>query len=157
MTPEYRDARIECSERYLVEIRDLALKHRAKEMYVKMLEEDASSIGGVDYRRVLVSAPPNFDKLPNSVINLIEMKREAEAMMEDYTAMKRDAVRRLDEMDGTYGRLLQLYYTSAFPWATVAEAMNYSEDWCKHMRPDALCEFYDYLPHTYRMPEQPAV
>ena len=157
MTPEYRELRISCAERYLREVRNLAVKHRVKEMYVRSLYEDASGVGGVDYTRVLVSQMPNLDKVPNSVANLIEMKREAELLMEDYTAMKQEAVRLLDEMDGTYGRLLSLYYVTALPWICVAEALNYSEDWVKPMRPDALCEFYDYLPHAYRMPEQPAI
>lgn len=157
MTPEYREARIEHSLRYLKEVRDLAVRHRVKEMYVKSLEEDASSVGGIDYRHVVAGQMPNIDKVPNSVANLIEMKREAEEMMEEYSELKREAVRLLDEMDGTYGRLLSLYYVTALPWIAVAEALNYSEDWVKHMRNDALCEFYDYLPHVYRMPEQPAI
>lgn len=157
MTPEYRDLRIQCAERYLREIRDLAVRHRATDAYIRSLYEDAEGVAGIDYTRDLVSAPPGIDRLPNSVALLIEMKQQAEQDAADYFERKRDARARLDEMDGTYGRLLMLRYVTVLPWVRVAEALNYSEDWCKHICPDALCEFYDYIPHTYRAPGQPAV
>lgn|GEM_PF-3396644 len=153
MTPEYREARIECAEKYLKEIQSLAVKHRATIEYIRSLEEDAQGVGGIDYSRVLVQTSPTPDAIPNSVALLIEMKREAEADAAEYFERKRDARRRLDEMDGTYGRLLMLYYVTVLPWARVAEVLNYSEDWCKHMRPDALCEFYDHLPNDMKLGE----
>lgn len=157
MTPEYKQARVDCSLRYLSEVRELAIKHRANDLYIKSLYEDAQGIGGIDYTRDLVSATKTPDKLPNSVVNLIEMKAEAEALAEEYTARKREARALLDQMDGTYGRLLLLRYCTVLPWSRVAEALNYREDYCRAMRNDALCEFYDFLPHAYRMPEQPAI
>lgn len=157
MTPEYREARIEHARRYLAEVRDLAVRHRANDAYIRSLVQDAEGVGGIDYSRAVVSASAPTDRLPNSVANLIEMKREAEADAVAYTERKREARRLLDEMDGTYGRLLMLRYVTALPWVRVADVLNYSEDWCKHMEPDALCEFYDWLPHAYRMPEQPAI
>lgn len=157
MTPEYREAIIECSLKYLTEIRDLAVKHRATIEYIRSLEDDAQGIGGIDYTKDFVSNSPTADKLPNSVILLIEMKREAETDAAEYFERKRDARRRLDEMDGTYGRLLLLKYVTVLPWVRVAEALNYSEEWCRHMRNDALVAFYDYLPTEYKMPEQHAI
>ena len=157
MTPEYREARIECSKKYLEEVSDLVSKHRANDEYIRSLYEDAAGVGGIDYSKVMVSGTHEFDKLPNSVQNLVDMKELAEVDAADYTERKRDARDRLNEMDGTYGRLLLLRYVTVLPWKRVADVLNYSEDWCKHLLPDALCEFYDYLPHTYRMPEQPAV
>ena len=157
MTPEYREARIEHSLRYLKEVRDLAVKHRATEAYIRSLYEDAEGVGGIDYTRDLVKVSPTADKMPNSVALLIEMKQDAEADAEEYFRLKRQARALLDEMDGTYGRLLMLRYVTVLPWARVADVLNYSEDYCRAMRNDALCEFYDYLPHVYRLPEQPAV
>lgn len=157
MTPEYRQARIDCSLSYLQEIRDLAVKHRATEAYIRSLYEDAEGVGGIDYSRDIVSTSPSADMIPNSVALLVEMRRDAEADAEGYFERKREARRLLDEMDGTYGRLLMLRYVTVLPWARVADVLNYSEDYCRAMRNDALCEFYDYLPHVYRMPEQPAV
>lgn len=157
MTPEYREARIACAERYLLEVRDLAVKHRANEAYIRSLEEDAKGIGGVDYSRVVVTTSPTPDAIPNSVANLIEMKREAEADAAEYFERKREARSLLDRMDGTYGRLLMLRYVTVLPWVRVADVLNYDEGYCRNMRGDALCEFYDYLPHAYRMPEQPAI
>lgn len=157
MTPEYRELRIECAQRYLEEVRNLAVKHRANDAYIKSLYEDAEGVGGIDYSRVMVSTMPGLDRIPNSVANLIDMKREAEADAEEYTARKREARRLLDEMDGTYGRLLLLRYVTVLPWARVADVLNYDEGYCRNMRADALCEFYDYLPHAYRVPEQPAM
>ena len=157
MTPEYRQLRIDCSLRYLTEVRDLAVRHRANDAYIRSLHEDAQGIGGIDYTRDLVSQMPNIDKLPNSVALLVEMKAEAEADAQEYFARKREARALLDDMDGTYGRLLLLRYATVLPWKRVAEVLNYSEDWCRHMLPDALCEFYDFLPTDYRMPEQPAI
>lgn len=157
MTPEYRQARIDCSLSYLQEIRDLAVKHRATEAYIRSLYEDAEGVGGIDYSRDIVSTSPSADRIPNSVALLVEMRRDAEADAEGYFERKREARRLLDEMDGTYGRLLMLRYVTVLPWARVADVLNYSEDYCRAMRNDALCEFYDYLPHVYRMPEQPAV
>lgn len=157
MTPEYRELRVECSLRYLEEVRDLAVKHRATVEYIRSLEQDAEGIGGIDYSRALVSTSPTADKLPNSVALLIEMKADAEASAAEYFERKREARRLLDEMDGTYGRLLLLRYVAVLPWVRVAEALNYREDYCRAMRNDALCEFYDYLPLPYRMPEQPAI
>lgn len=147
MTPEYRELRIACSKEYLEEVRDLAVKHRTNAEYIRSLEEDARGISGIDYSRVMVQSTASMDGLPNSVANLIEMKREAEADAAEYTERKRDARDRLNEMDGTYGRLLLLRYCTALPWSRVADVLNYSEDWCRHMLPDALCEFHDYLPH----------
>ena len=157
MTPEYRELRIEHSKRYLEEVRALAVKHRANAEYIKSLYEDAAGIGGIDYSRDVIQASPTADRIPNSVANLIEMKRRAEADAEEYTARKMEARGLLDEMDGTYGRLLLLRYVTVLPWVRVAEVLNYSDDWCRHMLNDALCEFYDYLPHAYRIPEQPAI
>ena len=77
MTPEYREIRIECSLRYLEEVRDLAVKHRANAEYIKSLEEDARGVGGIDYSRVMVSTSPTPDAIPNSVALLVEMKAEA--------------------------------------------------------------------------------
>ncbi len=151
MTPEYREARIDCSLKYLEEVRALAVKHRANAEYIRSLEEDAANVGGIDYTRVLVTTSPTPDKLPNSVVNLIEMKAEAEADAAEYTERKRDARQRLNEMDGTYGRLLLLRYCTALPWVRVADVLNYDEVYCRQMRNDALCEFYDYLPHGYQM------
>lgn len=146
MTPEYREARIAAARSYLEGVRDLAVKHRANDLYIKSLYEDAQGIAGVDYSRDIVSGTPSNDRMPASVANLIEMKREAEADAAEYFERKRDARDRLNAMDGTYGRLLLLYYVTALPWVRVADALNYSEDWCKHMAPDALCEFHDWLP-----------
>ena len=39
MTPEYREARIECSLRYLEEVRDLAVKHRANDNGLEFIFE----------------------------------------------------------------------------------------------------------------------
>lgn len=146
MTPEYREARIERSREYLEEVRDLAVKHRATAEYIRSLEEDARGVAGIDYSRVMVSTTPTPDAIPNSVAMLVEMKRDAETDAAEYFDRKRDARRRLDDMDGTYGRLLLLRYVTALPWVRVADVLNYSEDWCRHMLPDALCEFHDYLP-----------
>ena len=157
MTPEYRDMRIQCSLRYLEEVRDLAVRHRATAEYIRSLEEDAAGVGGIDYSRMVVSTSPTRDRLPNSVALLVEMKERAEADAEEYFRRKDEARALLDEMDGTYGRLLMLRYCDAFPWTTVAEAMNYSQDWCKHIVNDALCELYDHLPHQYRLPECSAI
>ena len=157
MTPEYREARIQCSLRYLEEVRDLAVKHRATAAYIRSLEEDAAGVGGIDYTRVMVSTSPRNDALPNSVALLIEMKEQAEADAQDYFARKAEARRLLDEMDGTYGRLLLLRYCTVLPWVRVAEVLNYDEGSCRNMRNDALNAFYDYLPHPYRMPEHPAI
>lgn len=157
MTPEYRDALISCSLSYLEEVRDLAIKHRATIEYIKSLEEDAKGIGGVDYSKDLVKLTKTPDKLPNSVLNLIEMKRQAETDAEEYFERKADARRRLDEMDGTYGRLLLLRYCTALPWVRVADVLNYREDYCRAMRNDALLAFYDYLPLAYKLPEHKAL
>ena len=157
MTPEYREARIECSLRYLEEVRDLAVKHRANREYIRSLEEDAQGVGGIDYSRGMVSSSPSPDAVPNSVALLVEMKADAEADAAEYFERKREARRLLDEMDGTYGRLLLLRYVTVLPWVRVAEALNYREDYCRAMRNDALNEFYDHLPTAYRMPEQPAI
>ena len=157
MTPEYRDARIECSLKYLEEVRDLAVKHRSTVEYIRSLEEDAEGVRGIDYARVNVQTSPTPDAIPNSVALLAEMKAEAEASAAEYFARKREARRLLDEMDGTYGRLLLLRYVTVLPWVRVADVLNYREDYCRAMRNDALCEFYDHLPHAYRMPEQPAI
>lgn len=157
MTPEFRQLRVDCSLKYLTEVRDLAVKHRANIEYIKSLEEDAQGVGGIDYSRVMVSTSPTPDAIPNSVALLIEMKAEAEQASAEYFERKREARRLLDEMDGTYGRLLLLKYVTVLPWVRVAEALNYDEGYCRQMRNDALCEFYDYLPHSYRVPEQPAM
>ena len=157
MTPEYRELRIECAEKYLGEVRDLAVKFRATDAYIRSLYEDAEGIGGVDYTRDLVSSSPTADRLPNSVALLIEMKAQAEAEAAEYFERKREARRLLDDMDGTYGRLLMLRYVTVLPWVRVAEVMNYDEGTCRNMRPDALCAFYDYLPHAYKLPEQSAI
>ena len=157
MTPEYRELRIQCSLRYLEEVRGLALRHRANDEYIRSLYKDAEGVGGIDYSRVMVSTSPSNDKLPNSVALLIEMKEQAEADSREYFRRKDEARRLLDEMDGTYGRLLLLRYCTVMPWVRVAEVLNYNEDYCRQMRNDALCEFYEYLPHPYRMPEQPAL
>lgn len=151
LDPEYREALIACSRRYLSEIRDLAEKHRAADAYIRSLYEDAEGVGGVNYISALLSGSPNPDKLPNSVALLIEMKREAESDAVEYFERKREARRLLDEMDGTYGRLLMLYYVTALPWSRVAEVLNYSEGWCKHMSADALLGFYDHLPNEYKL------
>lgn len=157
MTPEYREARIDCSLKYLEEVRDLAVRHRATDAYIRSLYEDAQGIGGIDYSRDVVGGTKGTDRLPNSVAMLIEMRERAESDAAEYFERKREARRLLDEMDGTYGRLLLLRYVTVLPWVRVAEALNYREDYCRALRNDALCEFYDYLPHAYRMPEQPAV
>lgn len=157
MTPEYRDAMIACSLRYLEEVRDLAVQHRANAEYIRSLEEDARNVAGVDYSRDVVSSSPSADALPNSVLNLIEMKARAEADAEEYTRRKREARELLDGMSGTYGLLLMLRYVTVLPWVRVAEVLNYSEDWCRHIRNDALVELYDHLPTAYRMPRPPAV
>ena len=143
--------------RYLEEVRDLAVKHRANDAYIRSLYEDAQGIGGIDYSRDLVSSSKTPDKLPNSVMNLIDMKRQAETDAAEYFERKRDARQRLDEMDGTFGRLLLLRYVTVLPWVRVAEALNYREDYCRSMRNDALCEFYDHLPNVYKIPEHPAI
>lgn len=147
MTPEYRELRIQCSREYLEEVRDLAVRHRATAEYIRSLEEDAQGVAGIDYSRIVVSTSSTPDAIPNSVAMLVEMKRDAESDAAEYFERKRDARRRLDEMDGTYGRLLLLRYVTALPWVRVADVLNYSEDWCRHMLADALCEFHDYLPH----------
>lgn len=157
MTPEYREARIECSLRYLEEVRDLAVKHRANDAYIRSLYEDAEGVGGIDYSRVMVSSSPTPDAIPNSVALLVEMKESAEAQATEYFARKRQARELLDEMDGTYGRLLMLRFVAVLPWVRVADALNYDEGSCRNMRNDALCAFYDYLPHAYKIPEQPAI
>ena len=157
MTPEYREARIQCSLKYLEEVRGLAVKHRATAEYIRSLEEDAAGVGGIDYSRVMVSTSPTPDKLPNSVALLIDMKAKAEADAQEYFARKAEARELLDRMDGTYGRLLMLRYCTVLPWVRVAEVLNYDENYCRQMRNDALCAFYDYLPHVYRMPEHSAV
>lgn len=157
MTPEYRQARIECSLRYLEEVRDLAVRHRATDAYIRSLYEDAQCVGGVDYTKDIVHGTTAPDAMPNSVALLIEMKERAEADAAEYFERKAEARRLLDEMDGTYGRLLLLRYVTVLPWIRVAEALNYDEGYCRQMRNDALCEFYDYLPNGYRMPEQPAI
>ena len=157
MDAEYRAARIECSLRYLNEVRDLAVKHRANDAYIRSLYEDAQGIGGVDYSRDLIARSVDVDKVPNSVAVLIDLKRQAEADAVEYFERKRQARDLLDAMDGTYGRLLLLRYVTVLPWVRVAEALNYREDYCRAMRNDALCEFYDYLPTDYRMPEYSAI
>ena len=157
MDAEYRAARIECSLRYLNEVRDLAVKHRANDAYIRSLYEDAQGIGGVDYSRDIVDKSVDVDKVPNSVAVLIDLKRQAEADAVEYFERKNEARRLLDDMDGTYGRLLLLRYVTVLPWVRVAEALNYREDYCRAMRNDALCEFYDHLPTAYRMPEYPAM
>ena len=157
MTPEYREARIQCSLKYLEEVRGLAVKHRAMAEYIRSLEEDASSIGGIDYSRVMVSTSLSGDAIPNSVALLIDMKAKAEEEAREYFKRKADARALLDEMGGTYGMLLMLRYCTVLPWVRVADVLNYSTDWCKHMHKDALCEFYDYLPHGYRLPMHPAI
>ena len=157
MDAEYRAARIDCSLRYLNEVRDLAVKHRANDAYIRSLYEDAQGIGGVDYSRDIVDKSVDVGKLPNSVAVLIDLKRQAEADAVEYFERKNEARRLLDDMDGTYGRLLLLRYVTVLPWVRVAEALNYREDYCRAMRNDALCEFYDHLPTSYRMPEYSAL
>jgi len=157
MTPEYRELRIGCAKKYLLEVRDLAVKHRANDAYIKSLYEDAAGIGGIDYSRDLVSGSKSADRITNSVANLIEMKREAEADAAEYFERKQEARRLLNEMDGTHGRLLLLRYVTVLPWVRVAEVLNYREDYCRAMRNDALNEFYDYLPTEYKIPEYHAL
>lgn len=157
MTPEYRDLRIQCSLRYLEEVRDLAARHRTNNAYIRSLYEDAAGVGGVDYTRDLVSASPDADRLPNSVALLVDMKERAEADAHEYFRRKDEARALLDEMGGTYGMLLLLRYCTALPWVRVAEAVNYDEGSCRNMCNDALCKFYDYLPHAYRVPAQTAL
>ena len=157
MTPEYRQLRIECSLRYLTEVRDLAIRHRANDAYIRSLYEDAEGVAGIDYSKDLIQASPTPDRIPNSVALLIDMKAEAEATAAEYFERKREARRLLDEMDGTYGLLLMLRYCAVLPWVRVAEALNYDENYCRQMRNDALCEFYDYLTIAYRVPGQPAI
>ncbi len=151
MTPEYRRLLIHHAERYRCKERALAVKHRANDAYIRSLYEDAEGIGGIDYSKVMVSSMPNLDALPNSVANLVDMKREAEADAAEYFEMKRQARRLLDEMDGTYGRLLLLRYVTALPWVRVADILNYDENYCRQMKRDALRAFYDYLPTEYKV------
>lgn len=157
MTPEYRELRVQCSLKYLEEVRDLAVRHRANNEYIRSLYEDAAGVGGIDYTRDLVASSPTADRLPNSVALLVDMKERAESDAAEYFRRKDEARRLLDEMDGAYGRLLMLRYCTVLPWVRVAEALNYDEGSCRNMRNDALCAFYDYLPHGYRVPEQPAI
>ena len=157
LTPEYRELRIECSRKYLEEVRDLAVRHRANEAFINSLYEDAAGIAGIDYRRELVDMPRDVDRVPNSVANLIDMKRRAEADAAAYTERKSEARDLLNAMDGTYGRLLLLRYCTVLPWVRVAEVLNYDETYCRSMRNDALDAFYDYLPIAYRVPGHSAV
>ena len=151
MDPEYRQARVECSLRYLQEVRDLAVRHRATDAYIRSLYEDAQGVAGIDYTRDMVSTSPTADAIPNSVALLIEMKRKAEADAAEYMERKAEARRLLDEMGGTYGLLLLLRYVTVLPWVRVAEALNYDEGYCRNMRNDALDAFYDHLPRTYQL------
>ena len=151
MTPEYRELRINCSLKYLEEVFELAVKHRATEAYIRSLYEDAEGIGGIDYTRVLTNRPSDPGKLPDSVAHLVEMKERAETEAAEYFDRKDEARRLLDEMGGVRSRLLLLRFASAMPWVCVAEALNYREDYCRAMRNDALCDFYDYLPREYKV------
>ena len=149
--------KVECSLKYLEEVRDLAVKHRANIEYIRSLEEDAQGVGGVDYSRVVVATSPTPDAIPNSVALLVEMKRQAETDSAEYFERKEQARELLNEMDGTYGRLLLLRYVTVLPWVRVAEVLNYDEGSCRNMRNAALEAFYDYLPTQYRNPEPHAI
>ena len=96
MLDEMRDVRAECSRAYLEEVRDLAVRHRANDAYIRSLEGDAAGIGGVDYSREMVGGTAGHDGIPNSVALLIDMKRDAEADAAAYFERKAEARRLLD-------------------------------------------------------------
>ena len=151
-----RRYRAQVAEEYLEPIRAAGARLRVKRIELREERESASGLTGLDYTKPIVATSAYGDAMPDAVARLYAMEDAYRADLDALSERRDEARAKLAEMGGRSADLLRLRYASALPWITVAEGMGLAESTCKNMRVDALCRFYDFLPHTARPPEQRA-
>lgn len=156
MEREYKRYRAEVAEAYLEPIRIAGRRLLVKRVELREERERASGLTGIDYSRPFVLRSVYGDAIPDALSGLAALEDAYQADFEQLSAMRDEARSRLDEMGGRSADLLRLRYVSALPWVTVAEGMGLAEGTVRNMRVDALCRFFDHLPHTARPPEHQA-
>lgn len=156
MEREYKRYRAEIAEAYLDPIRRAGQKLRVKSAELAEERERVIGIMGPDYSRPIAAQSANGDKVPEAVARLVALEDAYRADFDAVTEMRDEARARLDAMGGRAADLLRLRYVSALSWSAVADCMSLAESTVRNMRVDALCRFFDYLPHTARPPAQAA-
>ena len=142
---------------YLQEIRDLFIHVRALQADIEIQRGAAEGITGIDYTRLAARTAADADAIPRAVVDLLDLIGQACAELADCVERQDEARRCLESMGGVESDLLRLRYLLAMSWKQVAASVNYSESWAKHLEPDALFCFYDYMPAYRRDPKHPSL
>lgn len=156
MDPEMKRYRAAQAKAYLQHIRMLCLRIRELNAEIDTQREIATGITGIDYTRGAPSQKSSQDKMPDAVAKLISLISQACADLAECTEEQEEAAACLDRMGGLAAATLKLRYLLAMSWQQVGSTLHYSKEYVKHIERDALCEFYDYMPHRCRDPRHPA-
>lgn len=148
---EYEDFIAEESRAYLDKVRTLKKRIDECDQMIEVIRYLAEP-KGIDY-----ASQPGSGLNKDAIADVV-------AAMDELTGRWRDERLRLDaELDEALGiiyklegrestlcALLMYRYVSAMDWADVAEAMNYSEDYCYKLHRAALVAVHRFIPPMYR-------
>ena len=101
--------------------------------------------------REKVSATSSGDALERAALRLYEAKAAYETALAELADMHGEAVDAILMLDSPLHRAVMLaYYVAGLEWKEVGDELNYSADYCRQMRDDALPLVWEHLPRHAR-------
>lgn len=157
-SPEYDD---ECERRALAYLNHIkGLRIRLLSLRVQLEDARLNLLpGGVRYDTDSVNGSGEADAaLVEGLSNVEQFRHDINASLEELTAELDTAHRCVESMPtAMYAAMIRTHYLAGQPWYQTAEHIGYEVTQMYRLRKAALYEFYEYMPHEWRIPKQPAI
>lgn len=157
MAEEYDELRRERARRYLEHVRGLRDKAAALREEIDM-QRQAMQPGAISYEGAGGKGCAYADAIPDGVARINDMAARYAEQMRDYLDQAAEAHEVLHSLgDSKATALLTRRYVLGQTWGEVAGSMGYSLRWVYRIHDEALLEVYEAMPHTWRIPREPAI
>lgn len=147
---EYMDYMRMRSKRYLQRVRAVVHTVAMIRSEIDELDEMMDGVGAVRYDTDRVKAAPDDEGLLRRIERVDSLKAEYQEELDRNLQWQADAHAALANVRQPWRAVLTYRYLEGMPWADVADAVGYSEDYVrKDMHDNGLVELYPHIPHEY--------
>lgn len=114
---------------------------------IATLRSQAESVRGMNYDKIRVQSSPDMDPLATYLGRLTEAEEELSTELDQYLAIYMKVFRQISGIGmGMYADVLYLRYFDGLSLSEIADQLNYSYDYTRHIHGVALQEFeHKYL------------
>lgn len=130
------------AKNYLKQLKTLRRRANYFKGQLEVQRANAENIRSMDYSQIRVQTSPDPDPLATALDRILETEALLAETLGDYAKLYRQIHQQLADLGpGMYADVLYLRYVEGKTIAQIADELNYSYDWTRHLHGRALQEF----------------